>query len=460
MRQRWFASLLVLAALHAQAADPVPAEFQWRATLDTAGQNGLMHVPLPAEALMRLQSRSASDLRVFDRDGQPVPFALATPPAPSQAPRQSTPSLPALPLHDATPGQALPQGALQVRIDNNGQAQSVWVQMSGTTSTAAAPLQAALFDTRSWKEPLEALLLQAKLPPNLPVRLALSTSEDLASWTPVSVRGRIYRFEGDGAPANDKLELDQPLRLEHRFLRIDWSGQDGVALESLSGLIAANRPPPVRPSALLGAPQADGATALEWELPFATPIAQLEITATQPNTLVPLRVLGRSQVSEPWRVLGQAVLYRLGQPGQESTSPPLPLQRTSVRWLRVEATNGARLQGVPLAVKAQFDPVDVVFVAGVNGPYQLAAGRSATPSAALPLGMLAAAAPARIEDLPQAKLVDAHVMPEAGRPAWERWLPRGVDPKTAALWAVLLFGVLVLGAVAWSLLKQVRQEPD
>jgi hypothetical protein len=450
------ALLLAVFVLQAQAAEPAPAEFQWRATLDTAGQSGLLRVPLPADALARLQSRAASDIRVFDRDGQPVPFALTTPPLPDQLPRQSTAPLRALPLYGAPAGQPLPQGALQLRVDQ--QAQTVWVQMGGTAAppAQAQPLPAALFDTRALKEPLGALVLQAKLPPNLPVRIAVSTSEDLASWTPVAVRGRIYRFEGEGAPANDRLELAEPLRLEQRYLRLDWSGQEGVAIESVTGMIARNRPEPVRPAAVLAAPQADGPAALEWDLPFATPITQLEIAATQANTLVPLRILGRNQVSEPWRYLGQAVVYRLGPPGQESTNPPAWLQRASVRWLRVEATHGARLQDVPLAVKALFDPVDVVFVAGANGPYQLAAGRSATPAAALPVGMLAAATPARIEDLPQAKLVDARAAPEPVRPAWARWLPRGVDTRTAALWLVLVFGVAVLGAVAWSLLRQVK----
>jgi hypothetical protein len=42
---------------------------------------------------------------------------------------------------------------------------------------------------------------------------------------------------------------------------------------------------------------------------------------------------------------------------------------------------------------------------------------------------------------------------------WNRWLPRGVDQKTAGLWLVLALGVLVLGGVAWSLLRQVNAKP-
>jgi hypothetical protein len=449
-----------LFVLHAplQAAEPAAADFQWRATLDTGGRSGLMRVPLPADALARLQSRSAADLRVFDGQGQPVPFALAAPPLPDANARKATPAFHALPLQAAEPGQGLPPGAVQVKVDSSSAAQSVWVQLAGNAPTAdkgtARKLPAALFDTRGQQDPITALVLKATLPPNAPVQIHASSSADLASWTPLPLQGRIYRFEGEGAPANDRLELREPLRLQDRFLRLEWAGQQGVAVEAVTGLVAAGPPQPERPAATLPLPHADGAAALEWELPFATPIAQLEITTARANTLLPLRILGRNQVSEPWRFLGHAVVYRLGPPGQESVNLPAVLPRPSVHWLRVEATHGARLQGVPLALRALFDPVDLVFVAGATGPYQLAAGREATPAAALPLGMLAATSSSPIAELPLAQVREARSTPPTVRPDW---LPRGLDTRTAGLWAVLVLGVLVLGGVAWSLLRQVKR---
>jgi hypothetical protein len=455
-RLPWIA---VLFALHGPlpAAELSAADFQWHATLETAGRSGLVRAPLPADALARLQSRSAADLRVFDGQGQPVPFALAAPPLPDAAARQSTASFRALPLHAAEPGRALPRGAVQLKVDSSPAAQSVWVRLSGSQAadSASAPrLPAALFDTRALKEPITALVLKASLPPNAPVQVRASSSPDLENWTPVPLQGRVYRFEGEGAPANDRLELHEPLRLENRYLRLDWSGQQGVAVDSVSGLVAAGPPQAQRPATSLPAPNADGAAALEWELPFATPVAQLEITTARANTLLPLRILGRNQVSEPWRFLGHAVVYRLGPPGQESVNLPAALQHPSVHWLRLEATHGTRLQGVPLAVRALFDPIDVVFVAGSETPYHLAAGRESTPAAALPLGMLAATTSSRIADLPLAQVRDARIAPPSVRPAW---LPRGLDGRTAGLWAVLLVAVLVLGGVAWSLLRQVKR---
>lgn len=458
---RWIPVVLLLAGAAAHAAEELaPSSFAWRATLDTAGHGGLVRVPVPADALARLQGRDGSDLRVFDAQGRAVPFALSTPAAPAAAERRQTQAFRALPLHAAQAGAPLPRGAVQVRIDEDGQRRSLWVQMGqagGQAAPAGArPLQAVLFDTRAQQDPLTGFMVRARIPANVPVRLALSTSADLASWTPVPVQGRVFRFDGDGAPANDRLELQAPLRLQDRYLRVDWSGQEGVSVEAITGLLQAARPEPRQPAVALAAPVADGPAALEWQLAFTTSIARLELSTPRENTIVPVRVLGRNEPSQPWRLLGSTLVYRLGAPGQESTNTPAVLSWPSVRWLRVEATHGARLEGIPLTARVHFEPVEVVFPAGNAPPYQLAAGRPRTPPAALPVAMLAATLAVRVDALPLVQAASVQVTPEAAAPAWARWLPRGVDSRTAVLWLVLAGGVLLLGAVAWALLRQLN----
>lgn len=461
--------MLLLAAAWAAcgalaAAEPAPGDFAWRATLDTSGRNGLVRLPLLAEALARLQSRDASDLRVFDAQGQPVAFALATPPRPADAPRAQTPAFRALPLHAAPAGARPPAGVVQLRVDPGSGASSVWVQLGNGATEAAAgttrALPAALFDTRAQKEAVSGFLLRATIPSNVPVRFTLSTSSDLTSWTPVPAQGRIYRFEGTGAPANDRLELQAPLTLSDRYLRLDWSGQDGVAVESVTGLLAAGEPPRALPSLTLPAPQADGPSALEWQLAFATPIARLDLSTSRDNTLLPLRVLGRDRPSDPWRPLGQALVYRLGEAGQQGANVPAALAHPSVRWLRVEATHGTRLEGVPLDARVQFEPLELVFPAGQGGPYVVAAGRAGTTQAALPVAMLAATTSTRVQDLPAVGIASVQSAPAAAAGGWSRWLPRGMDSRSAGLWLVLVLGVLLLAGVAWSLLRQVNAQRD
>jgi hypothetical protein len=179
------------------------------------------------------------------------------------------------------------------------------------------------------------------------------------------------------------------------------------------------------------------------------------------NALLPVRVLGRNEPSHPWRLLGQTVVYRLGTAGSEAVNPPLALHGASARWLRVESTSGADLAAAQLHAVAEFEPVRLVFVASGSLPFELAAGRGNTAAAALPLPTLAGALGTRkVDDLPAATPGTPVIQaPAAGGPLARFW-PDGQGPgKTTVLWAVLLAGVLLLGAVAWSLLRQLKAPP-
>lgn len=456
-------SMLALAALPAFAAPPAPQEFAWRAPLELPAGASLVRVAVPGPALARLQGADARDLRVFNAAGEAVAFAFTRQPAaPAVAPAYTQPYN-ALALYSAAASAVRPaSGALRVRIEDGAQQRSVWMQVDGQAPKAAGAerLDSVIFATRAEKQRLSGLKVQAALPANAPVRVSASSSPDLASWTPLPVRGRLYRFDGDGAPANDVLEFDAPVSLEDRYLRLDWSGQPGVSVSAVAGIVAPATPQPQREQVALAAPRAEGRDTLEWSLPFATRIAALALSTPRANTLLPVRILGRTDAAQPWRPIGQAVVYRLGGDNGDAVNPPVPLYGASARWLRVVSANGADLETGQLRASALFDPVQIVFVASGSPPFELAAGRAATPAAALPLPTLAGTLGTRkVDDLPLAR-VGAAVAAPLPEPAWfARWLPAGLTDKAAVLWAVLIAGVLLLGAVAWGLLRQLKAPP-
>jgi hypothetical protein len=199
------------------------------------------------------------------------------------------------------------------------------------------------------------------------------------------------------------------------------------------------------------------ADTLEITTGFATPIAALALASARDNTLVPVRVWGRSEESQPWRLLGQTVVYRLGEGGAIASSPPLELHGASTQALRIVSTNGAALAPLQLAASAEFVPRQLVFVASGQGPFTLAAGRDRTDAGALPAATLTGTLGARkIEEVPLAGIGT----PVAGSPDtdWLGWIP-GAPGKVAVLWSVLAAGVLVLAGVAWSLMRQMKSRP-
>lgn len=462
-----FASLLLvccsLAPLAWAADAPTPAEFAWRGALLLPPGASLVRAELPVEALLRMQSSAGHDLRVFNADGAVVPYALLRPAdLERSAPAVQTRSYPAYPLFAGTAGGTAEHGAVEVRVSaDTASAGSAWVRWGSAPAKAGAalpagvqPLPAVLFDTRAEQHLLSALNLKAELPRNVLVHLRLESSANLRDWQAVPVKGPLFRFDGADAPSSTVLELEQPLSVQGRYLRLGWAGQDGVQLSALTGQVATPSPPPVRVRAALppGTPEGNS---LVWTLPFATPLLALHLQAPQDNTLVPVRISGRSDAAQPWRTLASAVVYRLDTVGQGSRNSALDLPATAVRALRVEASNGQPLPAGGLQASVEFAPLQLALLASGPGPYTLAVGRANTASAAVEASVLGAVSPARLAELPAAAVKQLRAdAPDAPQLWAAALLPSGVSLRSATLWLVLLLGVLVLAGVAYGLLRQ------
>jgi hypothetical protein len=192
-----------------------------------------------------------------------------------------------------------------------------------------------------------------------------------------------------------------------------------------------------------------------WPLEFATPLAALHLQALQDNTLLPLRILGRDEASQPWRTLGHTVVYRLNTDGQIRSNGVVLLHWVTTRWLRVEATNGLALPSGGLQASVEFNPVNIAFVATGAAPFTLAVGRAHTAPMAVDASLMDSIAPSRLVDLPVAT---AHQVRADVPGAPQTWaaalLPAGTSLRSGLLWAVLVGGVLVLAVVAYSLVRQ------
>ena len=425
----------------------------------------MVRIDLPADALLRLQSFDARDLRVFNGAGEAVPHTLASAAANSPVAAALTGSYAAFPLMKSSGAKPKQRGAVTVRLDGAGGPTSIWVRMdgqgapSGAAGTApdAVALPSAIFDLRQEKQNLSALTLRADMPANHPVHVTAASSADLAQWTALNLRGRLYRFDGPGAPANERLEFDSAQNLQGRYLRLDWHGHDGVKLHSLKGEVAQAQAAPRRLRASLGGPTQAGPAALEWRLDFATPMAALVLSSQRANWLAPVRVLGRDDPAQAWRLLDQTVIFRLGAAGAESINPPLVLPQVSTRWLRVEASHGIALDANTTQASVEFQPLRLAFLASGDGPFSVVAGRAQTPSVALPHASFSAALPGDLNQLPAALIQSVDLAPaSAGDSLFGQRLPWGIQRRDLALWAALLAGVGLLGAVAFSLLRQLK----
>jgi hypothetical protein len=384
-------------------------------------------IDVPVDALLQLQNAAGNDLRIFNGKGAVVPFALLGSTAPQDAsPQTLTPRYPAHPIRSAA------------------------------ASASAPALPSALFDTRTETSTWSALTVHAELPRNALVHMTIETSADLQRWAEVAVSGPIFQFDGVDAPHNTVLTFLRPVNLSGRYLRLNWKGSTGVTVQAVEGHVTPHHIPPERLRADLppGALQIRNAReGLEWQLGFATPVVALHLQATQNNRWVPVRIQGRNDSSQPWRTLASGVVYRIDAQGTaDNLSPATPLGAASMRQLRVEPTDAQPLTAEALRVAVDLAPLHLAFLASGPAPYTLAAGRAHTASAAVDATLLSSVLTSATpwSELPRARISD--VQTTAATAGFT-----GLWTRQTTLWAALLLGVLVLGAVARSLLKQLNE---
>jgi hypothetical protein len=470
-----------------------PDAYALRLPLRLAPDASLQRLALPAQVLVSLQAPGYGDIRIFNAQGQPVAMALARPAPRLQARQQLT--LIAYPV--LGPATAAGLEGLSLRIEerqgqrvvqiNTGSASGHSANNASNSSDAnsvspAAPPQllGALLDARAVSAPLVALALQADLPEAQPVTFSVHASRDLNHWRPL---GRTVLFQAGAARLGESEMALDFADVKDSYLRITWTGAAGQPVNaSVRGatLTTSSRSasgPPVE--AALAPPVLTDAHSLNFSLPFATPLAALRITPPGSDILIPLRVLGRNERSQPWTLLASSVLYRLQTAGGVQASAPVVLPGTAFRELKIEADAKTPGFSAPLEITLQFEPVQIVFVASGPAPFVLAAGRPGTPAAYLPMASLMPGYRAGKENTLPLAQADLAGGPGVAGAAGAAGTGTGAAPGQAAplvvaapgsgnalplrslvLWAVLLLGVLALALMAWVLLRQTRQPPS
>ncbi|MCX7256176.1 MAG: DUF3999 domain-containing protein [Polaromonas sp.] len=496
--------LTALAALSSSedgAADQ-PQAYALRLPLTLAPGASLQRLALPAQVLVNLQTPNYSDLRIFNAQGQPVAMALARA-EPSLATHQQR-TLMAYPVLGPATAAGLDglslrieerQGQRIVQINTGGAASSNGTaSVNGTNGTngtsganngsnnAASPatppqLLGALLDARAVSEPLVALALQADLPEAQPVTFTVQASRDLSHWRPL---GQTVLFRaGDTRLGESDMALDFA-DIKDCYLRITWTGAAGQPVQAavrgatLTTSTGRASSPPVE--AALAPPALTDAHTLSFSLPFATPLTALRITPPGSDVLIPLRVLGRNERSQPWTPLASSVVYRLQTAGGVQISAPVALPGLAFRELQLQADAKTPGFGAPPAISLQFEPVQIVFLASGSGPFVLAAGRAGTTAAYLPISSLMPDYRSGQENtLP---LAQAELAGQPGAAGLRDQPGVGTAPGQTAplvvaapgtgdglplrswvLWGVLLLGVLALALMAGVLFRQAKQPP-
>ena len=398
-------------------------------------------------------------MRVFNADGESVPFAFEPRPAPrAQKPQPIAARY--FPLYGEQPSDL---DGLRLKVEKSGAGTVVSVKSEGGEPLAKRRLLAYLVDLSALKQPYEALELDWRQDSaSYATNLRVEASEDFKSWTTVVPQAPLVRVEHDGQRLEQRTVEFQPRTA--KYLRLSWP-----AFARSDGAGRAEPPELTRVMVRTGDIALEPERTWKETLPEAGekpgeylfdlggqfPVERVRFALPQENTIARVELLSRADPRRDWQPVASSAIYRLTQQGHQVSSPDLvvPINASRYWLLRVDQKGGGLGSGLP-RLSAGWVPQKLVFAARGREPFQIAYGSSKAQPGAYPIetvvpGWLSEARP---------KLAHAELLPErllGGAAA----LHPSFNYRIWGLWGALALGVVLLAWMAWRLSKQMQSPP-
>ena len=464
------AGLAALALSCTQAGAAAASDIPSALPLTLSGNGPYFTLDLGFRARQLSAATDLGDLRVRNAAGETMAFAWVETPLP--APRHAQARLYKVPAEAPLP------------------------------KTPGPPRQAWIVDTRDGNDDL--LRLELALEPGTQgvYTLRLEASDDLQHWRTLQEDAQLVQLQalpqvgaaGTLAPLAERAHLtDNGIDLDNvpaRYLRLTTAPRSAIPpLVSASVTRAPHRPAPA-PLEWSAAIAASGCepTSCDYPLPRNTPVAALQVLPADVDTigqvmvsgqvdasrlptvrrsllrgsLHALRLKARHSADKPglaWDSAAVASVYWLSQASgaPDLHSPPVRLDATPWQALRLETFGPiSQLGHAAPTIRIGVRQRQLVFLARGPGPFLLA---RTTPSDSRQPMRLADLMPGRAADaaLPAASAAIAPAeWPAVVAAAAAASAPAVASPPSSApwLWAALLAGLALMGALAWSLLRQ------
>jgi hypothetical protein len=394
------------------------------------------------------------DVRVFNRAGEPVPFARMTPPrAPGEVTRVSLRSFRLQGISsDGVPQIALGTSdrGLEVRVAP-GKSQDTGVEyvLASTRPDLQTPIHRLLLE---WQE----------RDTNWRQTVTVSVSTNLENWSTVAFARPLMDLKtADGSRLQHRdISVEPQMPVSARYWRLQFGPGEAPVLTSVDGE-ARSAAPDLPGVPLPTTPVAAENGAAVYELRAAQPLTRLRITPQDANSVLPLIVESREQDTESWMMVARTMAYRLNASGAEQFSDPIVLNGRYVKAIRLRPLGTSWGSGMPI-VDVERDPLALVVNARGAGPFLLAWGsRAASDSAVSFAELVPNLTSDRLLEIPageprgSSRVLGGDSKLTAVAPA-----ERAARWQTTLVWIVLIGGAGALAFLALRLWREARLSQD
>ena len=446
----------VASSARAEPAPLAPSDFAYGRELTLPeSSEPVVQVELPLDVYRAMRRQGLSELMVFNGRGAEVPHAIRSlQKGPDGAP-ESVP-LWYFPLTlAAAESQRTTDLALEVERNAAGQVVRLAARSDAPKNGAAPgsqPIAAYILDARDLPRALVGLRIAlSEGADDRVLELRLEAIEDLVSFAPVAVGGALIQL-GHGGQRIDRDELSvAPTSAKFYRLRPAHDASFPSAVSAISATLAAAEVTQRFEKVVMEPSTTPKPGVFRFDLGGPVPVDRIEVELPEQNTIVNAELWSSDREEGPYVRAARTKLYRVQRKETELKGPTLDLARKYDRFyeLRVAATGGGVGSGKP-ALVTYHAPDQLLVLRRGEGPFTLAYGRYESPSARFEAGDILSLLPREASAVPSATLGEPK--PLGGQ---DRLVPPPPPPpyKTYAIWAVLVLGVALLGALAIQLAR-------
>ena len=438
---------------NAESVAEKPQDFAYGMQLATEGNAPFFRIELPETVYTESVWPDMRDVRVFNNQGQAVPFAL-TANVTTQENSQTFP-LRIFPMN----GKKVTNQEQQVISLKSAGGVEVTLPVDSDKPMGKTYLLELPWHEGNYPRLTQLKLVWERLPENWQTRVSLFHSSDLKDWSTSAEDVPLMDLaSGSDRVLLDNIDVDDYSKPRYLLLVFnDAKTAPDLKLKSAQGIVSSRYTQQQR-IGLTFKQKAVSSSEAEYTWQNPQPLNNISIRPTQGNTVLPLEIDYRSAANDTWHPLTKQVVFSVNGRNAE----PIPLNGLLVQGIRLKGINQQWGDSLP-EVKAERDSQTLIFNAQGTSPFLLTWGNKAAQPQTIPLDSLI---PAELR-----KAVDTDALPEAGLQSkvtlggTERLSAVDAAEETSMWKKVLLWLLLVLGAgglvlLALKLWKEVQQKPQ
>jgi hypothetical protein len=401
----WWLFALLLAPASRGATELAPQDFAFGAPVLTATAAAAYRFALPLAVYRDTVRDDLGDLRVFNAEGEAVPYSSlrSEPPPPVEAAATALPPLP----------------------------------------SAGAAVNQTLLDGRGLEAAVSALRLDwPDSAYDYSGRVKVEVSDDLGAWQTLIEGAPIANLHANGRSFKESRVPLAPTKA--KFWRVTWVGPPPPF--ALTRVLAESADSPSAATRMSldanGIPDPTDPDVYTFDLGAHPPAARVNLLLPEINMLGGIELSSRRTLRDPWRFIARGNFYRITTAAGEQHNAPLGIAVDRDRYWRARIGPGEGVTQSPPRLQVEWLPTEVTFLARGRAPFLLAYGSAAAVGAETDLSALPAAT-----QIESATLGTPHNIGGPSR----------LDPTAAPFpWvSAALRGVSILGAVllGWMVLR-------